>query len=204
MSITISLLRGQRTIISNYATVLLTPKPQKFMTATAYKQQQGVRLVYVCSSCLEFECRQRNKGDVYESIKSPSQTLPHHDGIRNAVYHLFCNPVVFAPRRPFAIMVNANARLMKELEEVAKDDKLAGVQAVPVSEANLRHLKGTIQGPAGTCYDGGVFEVDIQVPNQYPFEPPKMKFITKVWHPNISSQTGAICLVRVRVFRECN
>ncbi|KAL8474518.1 hypothetical protein ACS0TY_031105 [Phlomoides rotata] len=28
----------------------------------------------------------------------------------------------------------------------------------------------------------------------YPFEPPKMRFTTKVWHPNISSQSGAICL----------
>ena len=29
---------------------------------------------------------------------------------------------------------------------------------------------------------------------RYPFEPPKVKFKTKVWHPNVSSQTGAICL----------
>lgn len=36
--------------------------------------------------------------------------------------------------------------------------------------------------------------VDIQIPKNYPFEPPKMKFDTKCWHPNISSQTGAICL----------
>jgi ubiquitin-conjugating enzyme (huntingtin interacting protein 2) len=28
----------------------------------------------------------------------------------------------------------------------------------------------------------------------YPFEPPKMQFTTKVWHPNVSSQNGAICL----------
>jgi ubiquitin-conjugating enzyme (huntingtin interacting protein 2) len=39
-----------------------------------------------------------------------------------------------------------------------------------------------------------VFQVDIQIPKNYPFEPPKMKFDTKVWHPNISSVTGAICL----------
>ena len=57
-----------------------------------------------------------------------------------------------------------------------------------------RKLIGKIKGPSGTSYEGGVFEVDIELPPQYPFEPPKMKFVTKVYHPNISSQTGAICL----------
>lgn len=92
-------------------------------------------------------------------------------------------------------MASANGRLMKELKEVGKDDKTSGVKAVPISEGNLRSLKGTVEGPAGTCYEGGLFVVDIQIPKQYPFEPPKMKFLTKVWHPNVSSQTGAICLV---------
>lgn len=36
--------------------------------------------------------------------------------------------------------------------------------------------------------------VDVVIPPDYPFKPPKMKFDTKIWHPNISSQTGAICL----------
>lgn len=45
-----------------------------------------------------------------------------------------------------------------------------------------------------TCYEGGIFHVDIVIPQDYPFKPPKMKFDTKIWHPNISSQTGAICL----------
>ncbi len=35
---------------------------------------------------------------------------------------------------------------------------------------------------------------DIVVPEGYPFQPIKMKFITRVYHPNISSQSGAICL----------
>lgn len=87
----------------------------------------------------------------------------------------------------------ASGRLAKELKEVGKDDKTSGVKATPLSD-DLRSLKGTIQGPMGTCYEGGVFDIDIQIPKQYPFEPPKMKFLTKIWHPNISSQTGAICL----------
>jgi ubiquitin-conjugating enzyme (huntingtin interacting protein 2) len=45
-----------------------------------------------------------------------------------------------------------------------------------------------------TCYQGGEFIIDIVIPDDYPFKPPKMKFDTKIWHPNISSVTGAICL----------
>jgi ubiquitin-conjugating enzyme (huntingtin interacting protein 2) len=93
-------------------------------------------------------------------------------------------------------MSSVGSRLTKELSEISKDDKTSGVKAVVVDEKNNRHLKGTIQGPTGTPYEGGVWEISIDIPKQYPFEPPKMKFITKIWHPNISSQTGAICLVR--------
>lgn len=32
------------------------------------------------------------------------------------------------------------------------------------------------------------------MPDSYPFQPVKMKFITKVYHPNVSSASGAICL----------
>jgi ubiquitin-conjugating enzyme (huntingtin interacting protein 2) len=48
-------------------------------------------------------------------------------------------------------------------------------------------------------WEGGAYEVDIEVPNEYPFKPPKMRFITKVYHPNISSQTVIIplCLQRI-------
>ena len=36
--------------------------------------------------------------------------------------------------------------------------------------------------------------MDIRITAEYPFKPPEMRFITKIWHPNVSSQTGAICL----------
>mmetsp|Transcript_7854 Transcript_7854/g.11315 ORF Transcript_7854/g.11315 Transcript_7854/m.11315 type:complete len:194 (-) Transcript_7854:1692-2273(-) len=88
----------------------------------------------------------------------------------------------------------ALSRLQKELAEVSKDDETSGVKAVMADGKNPRHLKGTIKGSEGTPYEGGLFHINIDIPKQYPFEPPKMKFDTKIWHPNISSQTGAICL----------
>ncbi|SLM16433.1 probable Ubiquitin-conjugating enzyme E2 1 [Nakaseomyces glabratus] len=84
-------------------------------------------------------------------------------------------------------------RIMKELQAV-KDDPEANISLEFVSESDIHHLKGSFLGPPGTPYEGGKFIVDIEVPMEYPFKPPKMKFDSKVYHPNISSVTGAICL----------
>ncbi|KAI1377055.1 ubiquitin-conjugating enzyme/RWD-like protein [Hypoxylon crocopeplum] len=85
-------------------------------------------------------------------------------------------------------------RVAKELSDIEADAK-SGVTAAPAGNgSDLTHLKACIPGPPGTPYEGGRFIVDVKIPGEYPFRPPIMKFDTKVWHPNISSQTGAICL----------
>ena len=83
-------------------------------------------------------------------------------------------------------------RIRKEYQDLQKE-KNSNVQVKLVNN-DIRHWKGRIKGPIDTCYQGGIFDVDIVIPNDYPFKPPKMKFDTKIWHPNISSVTGAICL----------
>ncbi len=83
-------------------------------------------------------------------------------------------------------------RIKKEYQDLQKE-KNSNVQVKLVNN-DFRHWKGRIKGPIDTCYQGGIFDVDIIIPNDYPFKPPKMKFDTKIWHPNISSVTGAICL----------
>ncbi|PNS15494.1 ubiquitin-conjugating enzyme E2-16 kDa [Sphaceloma murrayae] len=91
---------------------------------------------------------------------------------------------------------NRNRRLAKEIQDVQKDTH-SGVTLEPVDSDSfdkLDHFYGVFKGPPDTPFEGGIFRVDIRIPNEYPFQPPKMKFLTKIWHPNISSVTGAICL----------
>ncbi|XP_014490480.1 ubiquitin-conjugating enzyme E2 27 [Vigna radiata var. radiata] len=85
------------------------------------------------------------------------------------------------------------ARVQKELVECSKDSEGSGIKVSQKSD-DLVQLMGIIPGPVDTPYAGGTFQIDITLPEGYPFEPPKMQFKTKVWHPNISSQSGAICL----------
>ncbi|KAL7409603.1 ubiquitin-conjugating enzyme/RWD-like protein [Mrakia frigida] len=83
-------------------------------------------------------------------------------------------------------------RITKEIYDCQKD-KTSLIQVQMVDDSPY-HLLGSFPGPTETPYEGGHFEVDILIPDQYPFQPVKMKFITKLYHPNVSSQSGAICL----------
>lgn len=86
-------------------------------------------------------------------------------------------------------------RLRKELVDCGKDFEGSGVHAEPAGAgSDLTKLMGKIKGPKDSPYEGGIFFVDINIPAGYPFVAPKMKFVTQIWHPNVSSQTGAICL----------
>ncbi|TGZ76723.1 UBC-like protein [Ascodesmis nigricans] len=78
-------------------------------------------------------------------------------------------------------------RIQKELTDIERDSS-SGVTAEPIND-KLTHLIGRFRGPEGTPYEGGAYVVDIVVPEDYPFVPLKVRFETRVWHPNVSSQT---------------
>lgn len=42
-----------------------------------------------------------------------------------------------------------------------------------------------IQGPSETPYEGGIFQLAFSVPEQYPLQPPQVRFLTKIFHPNV-------------------
>ncbi|CAI4227492.1 unnamed protein product [Auanema sp. JU1783] len=89
----------------------------------------------------------------------------------------------------------AFVRIQRECKEVVTNKEIqdTGIM-IEILNDSLTDIKGTIKGPPDSPYEGGTFDISIVIPEQYPFIPPKAKFITKIWHPNISSQTGIICL----------
>ena len=62
-----------------------------------------------------------------------------------------------------------------------------------VNDDDLFHWRATLIGPKDTVYEYGIFNLDIFIPSEYPLVPPKIQFITKIWHPNIN-KVGQICL----------
>ncbi|CAH1778006.1 unnamed protein product [Owenia fusiformis] len=86
-------------------------------------------------------------------------------------------------------------RIKREFKEVVKSEEVAECHIqVELVNDSFTELKGQIAGPPDTPYEGATFNLEIKIPETYPFNPPKVKFLTAIWHPNISSVTGAICL----------
>lgn len=82
-------------------------------------------------------------------------------------------------------------RIVKETERILKNP-IPGISAVP-KEDNPRHFDIQIQGPKGSCYENGVFKLELFLPEDYPMVPPKVHFLSKIYHPNID-RVGRICL----------
>lgn len=80
-------------------------------------------------------------------------------------------------------------RVAKELADIQADKDNSGVFAAPFDGVSLRQLVGMFPAPPDTPYAGGQYEVEIEIPDSYPFKPPKMRFKTRIFHPNVSSQT---------------
>lgn len=75
-------------------------------------------------------------------------------------------------------------RLRYELRSL-QTDPLEGIQITPLDFACF-HWQATITGPVGSPYEGGLFYLHIQVPHEYPLCPPVVRFLTKIFHPNVS------------------
>ncbi|MES1915979.1 MAG: Ubiquitin-conjugating enzyme 13 [Cercozoa sp. M6MM] len=84
-------------------------------------------------------------------------------------------------------------RIKKETQRLARDP-IPGISVTLFgNKQNERHFQILIEGPADSPYAGGVFKLELFLPAEYPMVPPKVRFLTKIYHPNIDA-LGRICL----------
>eukprot|EP01138_Halocafeteria_seosinensis_P009871 gb/GECG01010082.1/.p1 GENE.gb/GECG01010082.1/~~gb/GECG01010082.1/.p1 ORF type:complete len:174 (+),score=34.26 gb/GECG01010082.1/:1-522(+) len=86
----------------------------------------------------------------------------------------------------------AKQRLIRDFKKLTADPP-TGVNASPVSQDNIMEWQAVIFGPDDTPWEGGTFNLSLSFTDDYPNSPPKVKFETKMFHPNIY-QDGKICL----------
>lgn len=80
-------------------------------------------------------------------------------------------------------------RIEKELNEL-KTRPLTFCKA-SVDKNNLFNWEVTLIGPTNSVYQNGRFKLLLKFPTNYPFQPPKILFITRIFHPNINSNGEA-------------
>lgn len=101
-------------------------------------------------------------------------------------------------RCPFVLLiliilmsVPVSRRIVKEIGRLSKETP-PGI-SVDVTPDNMRYLKISLEGPNDSPYQGGMFHLEMYLNEEYPMAPPKVRFLTRIYHPNID-KIGRICL----------
>jgi len=91
----------------------------------------------------------------------------------------------------FSVERSSHRDFAQELGDLQKSPlAFANVAA----DDNLYLWRANIQGPEGSPYEGGVFSVQLSFDPTYPIKAPEVRFLTKIYHPNVSMKAnGQIC-----------
>ena len=85
-------------------------------------------------------------------------------------------------------------RIQKEIQRFVIEKRIDGKGInIMIHPDNYRYFLFQIQGPAQTPYEKGIFYVEAFLTKQYPMKPPKVRFLTPIYHPN-ADKIGRFCL----------
>lgn len=88
-------------------------------------------------------------------------------------------------------MTSAEIRLLKEFKNL-KEESIEGI-SVDLKNDNIFIWEALIFGPYESPWENGIFKLNIEFSSEYPLKPPHIKFLSRMFHPNIYTN-GNICL----------
>ncbi|KAH7647815.1 hypothetical protein FG379_000441 [Cryptosporidium bovis] len=86
---------------------------------------------------------------------------------------------------------SARRRIVNDINKLRRE-KYLGINVMPFSQ-NMMYCQAIINGPKDTFWEGGTFNLIMKFSEEYPTKPPEVRFISKMFHPNIYPD-GRICL----------
>ena len=86
----------------------------------------------------------------------------------------------------------AVAKLLRDVADGREGEKFLAL--APLDPTNILKMRGIILAPPGSPMEGYILFLDVDIPDEYPWRPPKVVFKNKIWHPRISER-GKICLL---------
>jgi len=88
----------------------------------------------------------------------------------------------------------ASTKLLANTLKNILSDPVEGFTVELIDESNLFEWKVYIEGPKDTLYEGGVFQLIMKFPTDFPMSPPELRFLSDFWHPNVYKDTGLVCI----------
>jgi len=89
-------------------------------------------------------------------------------------------------------MTSGASKLLQNQFKKIQSEPVEGI-AVELKDDNLHEWRVFIEGPKETFYDGGIFQLSMKFPNDYPMSPPIVAFVSDFWHPNVYTD-GKVCI----------
>jgi ubiquitin-conjugating enzyme E2 D/E len=95
-----------------------------------------------------------------------------------------------------SLLKKSNKRVLDDIKNLidmseTNKDTICSVEINDVNVLGPHYV--LLKGPSDTPYENGIFKLKIIIPIDYPFKPPTITFVTKIYHPNISL-SGDICI----------
>jgi len=88
----------------------------------------------------------------------------------------------------------AAVKLLANMLKKINTEPVEGVAAELIDESDLFEWRVWMEGPKETPYEGGIFQLVMKFPPDYPMSPPELKFVSDFWHPNVYKETGIVCI----------